>query len=105
MAAMITDDDLRLVEQAALKALAKPNPRERGPRHEYGDGDPCPMGHGRMYHLKGVNSLQWCPHSTHEGQRARGDNPVIPPTRSYWPTGIDSFATAVAAWREPNEQA
>jgi len=96
------DDDIRSAaraKQEALKKLAKPIERERGSKHDYGDGDRCPAApeHGKMFVLGGTTgTTQWCAHSSHEGTPGRGG---AHRTRAFWPVGRDSFAAEVAAYQ------
>lgn len=75
-------DEFRARAEALVK-LAKPIARERGPRQDYGDGDPCPTHpkHGKMYTS---DRVQYCPHHEH-------DFPTPPAkgrTRCFWPLYI-----------------
>lgn len=81
----------------ALAKLARPIERKRGPREDIGDGDPCPVvpAHGRMFYIQG-SQVQVCTHQTHDGVWSREGKE--PPTRSLWPQGHQSFATAVTEY-------
>lgn len=76
----ILEDDVRSAaraQQENLKALARPQATSRGPRHDYGNGDPCPTNpeHGHMYVLK--SGSQYCAHSEHVSPKDQ--------TRCVWP--------------------
>lgn len=79
MATKSTDEEALVgaarAKAQALAALARPTARPRGPKHDYGDGDPCPTfpGHGRMYVLP--SNRQYCAHHAHDRDR----------TRAFWP--------------------
>lgn len=65
----LVDDDVRSAaraQQQALKALAQPNNRSRGPRQDLGNGDPCPTHpeHGKTYVLS--SGREWCAHQMHD---------------------------------------
>lgn len=67
---MSVDLELARAKQEALRAIARPIPRERGPVRDYGDGDRCPThpDHGHMY-VEGQR--QYCPHHDHDDDHSR----------------------------------
>lgn len=89
----MSDDGLSAArsQQRALAALARPQPRQRGPVYDIGDGDPCPLGHRKMSVIRGTN-IQYCPDQSHDGQ---GDK--APRTRAFWP--LSTFNEALRVYR------
>lgn len=72
--------------------MARSKARERGT----GNGDVCPIDpeHGHMVVLPGQEERQFCPHQSHDGRPKTHPEGEAPPTRAFWPTGIDSFRRA-----------
>ena len=85
--------------EAAKADKPKATLRPRGPRHDIGDGDPCPFDegkekdqqHGKMLTIPGsYPAKQYCPHQSHDGKAGEGQ------TRAIWPLGDNALAAAVA---------
>lgn len=95
----LVEDETRSAARAAqeaLKKLARPIEREHRVKHDYGDGDRCPLApeHGKMYVL---TTRQYCSHAAHEGRPGRDGSPR---TRAFWPKGDNALAAAVAAHQQ-----
>lgn len=48
-----------------------------------------------MHVMQNAPDRQWCPAQEHDGRPATHIKGALPPTRSFWPTGPDSFRRAV----------
>lgn len=99
----IVEDEARSAaraQQEALKKLARPVERNRGPRHDIGDGDPCPNpineSCGKMFTIQGTR-MQNCPNQAHDGQWPT-EGQRTPPSRHIWP--MDNLTEAVTAYNE-----
>ncbi len=70
-----------------------PKRRDRGS----GNGDVCPLNpeHGYMLVNPQDPSRQWCSAQEHDGRPARHPQGESSASRSFWPTGPDSFRRAV----------